>query len=46
MDMLAAIVGALDNSELFQSMTTYADRRHAQFGAKPAYFIAFGSPTR
>jgi hemoglobin-like flavoprotein len=42
MDMLAAIVGALDNRELFQSMTTYAGRRHARFGAKPAHFIAFG----
>jgi hemoglobin-like flavoprotein len=42
MDMLAAIVGALDNRELFQSMTTYAGRRHARFGAKAAHFTAFG----
>ena len=42
MDMVAAIVGALDKRELFQSMTTYAGRRHARFGAKPLHFIAFG----
>jgi hemoglobin-like flavoprotein len=42
MDMLAAVVGTLDKRELFQSMTTYAGRRHASFGAKPAHFIAFG----
>jgi hemoglobin-like flavoprotein len=42
MDMLAAVVGALDKRELFQSMTTYAGRRHARFGARPPHFIAFG----
>ena len=42
MDMLAAVVGTLDKRELFQSMTTYAGRRHARFGARPPHFIAFG----
>jgi hemoglobin-like flavoprotein len=42
MNMLAAIVGVLDNRELFQSMTTYAGRQHARFGAKPQHFISFG----
>jgi hemoglobin-like flavoprotein len=42
MDMMAAIIGALDKHELFQSMTTYAGHRHARFGAKPAHFSAFG----
>jgi hemoglobin-like flavoprotein len=42
MDMMAAIIGALDKQELFQSMTTYAGLRHARFGAKPAHFSAFG----
>ena len=41
-DMMAAIIGALDRQELFQSITTYAGLRHARFGAKPAYFSAFG----
>src|ERR1700730_4227726 len=42
MDMLAAFVGTLDKRELFQSMTTYAGRRHARFGAEPPHFVAFG----
>jgi hemoglobin-like flavoprotein len=42
MNMLAAIVGALDEREVFQSMTTYAGLQHAQFGAKRAHFRAFG----
>jgi hemoglobin-like flavoprotein len=42
MDMMAAIIGALDKRELFQSITTYSGLRHARFGAKPAHFSAFG----
>jgi hemoglobin-like flavoprotein len=42
MDMMAAIVSALDKQELFQSITTYAGLRHACFGAKPAHFSLFG----
>lgn len=43
MDMIAAIVGALDKRELFQSLIHYAGRQHAQFGAKPSHFVAFGA---
>jgi hemoglobin-like flavoprotein len=42
MDMIAAIVGALDNHEIFQSIIVQSGRRHAQFGATPAHFAAFG----
>jgi hemoglobin-like flavoprotein len=42
MNMIAALVGALDKRELFQSMTSYAGVQHARFGAKPADFSAFG----
>ena len=42
MDSIAAIVGALDQRELFQSIISQAGRRHAQFGAKPSHFAAFG----
>ena len=34
MDMIAAIVGALDQRELFQSLITHTGRQHAQFGAR------------
>jgi hemoglobin-like flavoprotein len=43
MNMMAAIIGALDSQNLFQSITTYAGLRHARFGAKPAHFSAFGT---
>ena len=42
MDMIAAIVGALDQRELFQSLIHHSGRQHAQFGARPAHFVAFG----
>ena len=42
MDMIAAIVGALDKRELFQSLILHTGRHHAQFGAKPSHFVAFG----
>jgi hemoglobin-like flavoprotein len=42
MDMIAAIVGALDKHELFQSLIFHSGRQHAQFGAKPSHFVAFG----
>src|SRR5215510_8566345 len=38
----AAIVGALDKREMFQSIISHAGRQHAQFGAKPPHFVAFG----
>src|SRR5438132_506241 len=42
MDMIAAIVGTLDKREMFQSIITHSGRQHAQFGAKPLHFAAFG----
>jgi hemoglobin-like flavoprotein len=42
MDMIAAIVGALDKREMFQSIITYSGRQHAQFGVKRKHFVAFG----
>jgi hemoglobin-like flavoprotein len=42
MDMIAAIVGALDKRELFQSIIRHTGRQHAQFGVKSSHFIAFG----
>jgi hemoglobin-like flavoprotein len=42
MDMIAAIVGALDKREMFQSIISYSGRQHAQFGVKRAHFVAFG----
>jgi hemoglobin-like flavoprotein len=41
-DMIAAIVGALDQRDLFQSAIRQAGRRHASFGVKPWHFDAFG----
>jgi hemoglobin-like flavoprotein len=42
MDMIAAIVGALDKREIFQSIISYSGRQHAQFGVKREHFVAFG----
>jgi hemoglobin-like flavoprotein len=42
MDMIAAIVGALDKREIFQSVISYSGRQHAQFGVTRAHFVAFG----
>jgi hemoglobin-like flavoprotein len=42
MDMIAALVGALDKHEIFQSLITHTGRQHAQFGVKPSHFVAFG----
>jgi hemoglobin-like flavoprotein len=42
MDMIAAIVGTLEKHETFQSIISYSGRQHAQFGAKPLHFTAFG----
>jgi hemoglobin-like flavoprotein len=42
MDMIAAIVGALDKGELFQSIIRYAGHQHADFGVQPSHFVAFG----
>jgi hemoglobin-like flavoprotein len=42
MDSIAAIVGALDKRELFQSIISHTGRQHAQFGARASHFTAFG----
>jgi hemoglobin-like flavoprotein len=43
MDMIAAIVGAIENKELFRSILVHTGRDHARFGAKPQHFVAFGA---
>jgi hemoglobin-like flavoprotein len=42
MDMIAAIVGSLDERELFQSMIADMGRQHARFGVASAHYDAFG----
>jgi hemoglobin-like flavoprotein len=42
MDSIAAIVGALDKRELFQSVISHTARHHVGFGVKPSHFAAFG----
>jgi hemoglobin-like flavoprotein len=42
MDMIAAIVGALDKRELFQSIISHTGRQHARFGVSPSHLVAFG----
>ena len=42
MDMLAALVGSLDQRELFQSLVTQSGRQHARFGVQPSHYAALG----
>jgi hemoglobin-like flavoprotein len=42
MDMIAAIVGALDQREVFRSLIEHTGRQNARFGVKPSHFGAFG----
>jgi nitric oxide dioxygenase len=42
MDMIAAIVGALDQREMSHSLINQSGRQHAQFGVKASHFAAFG----
>src|SRR5262249_54785981 len=42
MDTIAAIVGALDQRALFQSIITHTGRKHARFGVSQSHFVAFG----
>jgi hemoglobin-like flavoprotein len=42
MDTIAAIVGALDQRALFQSIITNTGHRHARFGVNQSHFVAFG----
>ena len=42
MDMIAALVGALDQPALFQSLVTHSGRQHAKFGVEPLHYAAMG----
>ena len=42
MDMIAAIVGALDERELFHSIIRHTGGQHARFGVKSSDFVVFG----
>jgi hemoglobin-like flavoprotein len=42
MDTFAAIVGALDERDMFQSIISHTGRKHAQFGVQPSHFVSFG----
>jgi hemoglobin-like flavoprotein len=42
MDMIAAIVGAIEHREVFRTIITRSGRDHVRFGAKPEHFAAFG----
>jgi hemoglobin-like flavoprotein len=41
-DMIAALVGSLDQQALFQSIITHSDRQHARFGVLPSQYAALG----
>jgi nitric oxide dioxygenase len=42
MDTIAALVGALDNDALFQSIIGHTARQHARFGVTSSQLAAFG----
>jgi len=42
MDMIAALVGSLDQRALFQSLVTHSGRQHARFGVQPSQYAAMG----
>ena len=42
MDMIAALVGSLDERPLFQSIVTNSGRKHARFGVQPSQYVAMG----
>jgi nitric oxide dioxygenase len=42
MDTIAAIVGALNNHALFQSIIGHTARQHARFGVTASQLAAFG----
>jgi nitric oxide dioxygenase len=42
MDTIAAIVGALNNRNLFQSIIGHTARQHARFGVTASQLAAFG----
>jgi hemoglobin-like flavoprotein len=42
MDMIAALVGALDQPALFQSLVSHSGRQHTKFGVLPSHYAALG----
>jgi hemoglobin-like flavoprotein len=42
MDMIAALVGSLDQSALFQSLVAQSGRQHNRFGVSPSQYTALG----
>jgi hemoglobin-like flavoprotein len=42
MDMIAALVGPLDQRPLLQSLVTQSGRQHARFGVEPSQCAAMG----
>jgi hemoglobin-like flavoprotein len=42
MDMIAALVGSLDERPLFQSLVTNSGRKHARLGVQPSDYVAMG----
>ena len=42
MDMIAALVGSLDQRELFQSLVIHSGREHGRFGVQPSQYAALG----
>lgn len=42
MDMIAALVGSLDQPSLFQSLVTHSGRQHSRLGVQPSQYAALG----
>jgi len=42
MDMIAALVGSLDQRDLFQSLVMHSGRQHGRFGVQPSQYAALG----
>ena len=42
MDMIAALVGSVDQPALFQSLAAHSGRQHATFGVQPSHYAALG----
>jgi hemoglobin-like flavoprotein len=42
MDMIAALVGSLDQRALFESLIIHSGRQHARFGVQPSQYAALG----
>jgi hemoglobin-like flavoprotein len=42
MDMIAALVGSLDQPSLFQSLVTHSGLQHSRLGVQPSQYAALG----